>query len=118
MNAAGVQDTQRRNSTNIARADRTGLRVRAKFNEAIGPNQMVIGERITPTATSPVLARRFTPVGWNIAVEKRGFAAWVKAYAGQARNQVKREVSPHPQVVVVEGLPDHTCQSTRSESPT
>jgi hypothetical protein len=26
--------------------------------------------------TSPVLDKRFTPAGWNIAVEKRGFDAW------------------------------------------
>jgi len=118
MNAAGVHDTQRRKRTNIAKAERTGLNVSATFNEAIGPIQRVTGERTTPIATSPVLASRFTPVGWNIAVEKRGLAAWVSAYAGQARNQVNSDVSPHPQVVVFDGLPDQTCQSTRIESPT
>jgi hypothetical protein len=52
-----------------------------------------------------------------MAVEYRGFDAWERAWAGQAMNQVKRDVSPHPQVVVVVGWCDQTCQRTTTASP-
>ena len=53
----------------MARADSAGARVRATFIEATGPNSQVTGASTTPRASSEVLARRFTPPGWDIAVE-------------------------------------------------
>ena len=38
------------------------------------------------------------------------------AWAGQAMNQVKREVSPQPHVVVEVGWPDQTFHHTRADS--
>lgn len=56
----------------MARADSTGLRVSATFSEATGPNSHVTGANTTPTATTAVLDNRFTPEGWNRAVEWSG----------------------------------------------
>ena len=89
----------------------------ATLSEVSGPNSAVTGRRRNDRAVTDVFESRLIPWGWNIAVEKRGFVPWVRAYAGQARNHVNSDVSPHPQVVVVDGLPDQTCQKTRSESP-
>ena len=48
--------THRRRSTNMARAERNGLRVRATFKVAMGPNAQVTGASSTPKASSLVLA--------------------------------------------------------------
>src|SRR5580658_10003933 len=109
MKAAGVHRTHRRRSTNMARADRTGLRVRATLKVATAPKSQVTGASTTPMPTSAVLDSRLTPAGWNIAVEYSGSSPWEKAYAGQARNQVNNEESPQPQVVVDVGWFDQTC---------
>jgi hypothetical protein len=66
--------------------------------------------------TSAVLDRRLTPVGWNRAVEYRGFCPWESAYAGHSRNQVNKDESPQPHVVTVVGLLVHTCHQTVSET--
>src|ERR1700730_14166694 len=99
MNAAGGHDTHRLSKTNMARADRTGDNVSDTFSEATGPNSQVTGASTTPMPTSAVLDKRLTPVGWNRAVEYRGFCPWAMAYAGHARNHVNNDESPQPQVV-------------------
>ena len=58
----------------MARAESVGLSVRATFNVATGPKIQVTGASTTPIPTSPVLANRLTPVGWNIAVEYSGLS--------------------------------------------
>ena len=63
----------------MASADRAGLRVRATFKVATGPKSQVTGASTTPMPTSAVLDRRFTPVGWNRAVEYSGLSPWEMA---------------------------------------
>ena len=53
----------------MASADRNGLRVRATFSVAIGPNAQVTGASTIPRPTSAVLESRLIPVGWNRYVE-------------------------------------------------
>jgi hypothetical protein len=53
----------------MASADMAGARVRATFIDATGPNTHVTGASTTPRASSDVLPSRFTPPGWDIAVE-------------------------------------------------
>ena len=79
MKAAGVHDTHRRSRTNMASADSTGLRVRATFKVATGPNSQVTGASTTPMPTSAVLESRLTPLGWNSAVEYSGLSPWEMA---------------------------------------
>ncbi len=63
----------------MARADNAGLSVRATFNVATGPKSQVIGAKSTPMPNSLVLANKFTPTGWNMAVEYSGLSPWVMA---------------------------------------
>jgi hypothetical protein len=63
MNAAGVQETHRRRSTNMASAESAGLRVRATFSVATGPKSQVTGANTRLNANSLVFARRFRPFG-------------------------------------------------------
>jgi hypothetical protein len=70
--AAGGHVTHRRKSTNMARAERKGERVSATFNVATGPKIHVTGASGMPMPTTPVLDKRFTPVGWKRAVEYSG----------------------------------------------
>ena len=53
----------------MARAESAGARVRATFKVATGPNSQVTGASTTPIPSSLVLASRFIPPGWNMAVE-------------------------------------------------
>ena len=101
----------------MARAESTGLRVSATLRVATGPNSQVTGASTTPIPTSLVLASRLTPPGWNMAVEYQGSRPWAMAWAGQARNQVNRELSPQPQVVTEVGWGDHTCHQSTTDSP-
>ncbi len=52
----------------MARADNTGLRVRATLSAATGPKIQVTGANTTPRASIPVLATRLMPTGWKSAV--------------------------------------------------
>ena len=61
--AAGVQDTQRRSSQNMARADRAGASVKPTFSVATGPRSSVTGASGTPIARAPTFESRLTPVG-------------------------------------------------------
>src|SRR5450631_1183498 len=112
MNADGAHDTQRRSSTNKARADSAGASSSDTFIDATGPKIQVTGASTTPRASSEVLASRFTPPGWDMAVEKPGSRPWASAWAGQAKNHRKRALSPQPQVVVAVGWSDHTPHHT------
>ena len=47
----------------MAKAESTGLSVIATFNVAMGPKAQVMGARMMPIRTVPVLASRFTPWG-------------------------------------------------------
>ena len=100
----------------MASPERAGASVRATFNEATDPKTHVTGASTTPSANSDVLSRRFTPVGWDIAVEKNGSRPWLMACAGQAKNQRKRALSPQPHVVVDAGWFAQTFHHTRTAS--
>ena len=66
------------------------------------------GASTTPRATTLVSSSRLIPPGWNSHVEYRTWWPWVRAKAGQRKNQMKRAASPQPQVVVDVGCDDHT----------
>jgi len=100
----------------MARAESTGASVTATFKVATGPRSQVTGASTTPMASSLVLASRLTPLGWNMAVEYSGLSPWEMAYAGHSRNQVNKEESPQPQVVVDVGWVDHTFHHTITET--
>ena len=53
----------------MAIAERTGLSVSATFSVAIGPKIHVTGDKGTPIASTPVLAKRLIPCGYPMAVE-------------------------------------------------
>ena len=63
MKAEAGHRVQRRNKTNMAKAERAGARVRATLSETTGPNTQVTGARRVPTPVTPVLATRLTPIG-------------------------------------------------------
>ncbi len=96
----------------MASADRAGAERSATFIEATGPNTQVTGVSTTPRASSEVLASRLTPAGWDMAVELIGSRPWARAWAGQAKNQRKRALSPQPHVVVAVGWSDQTPHHT------
>ena len=49
------------------------------FRLATGPRAQVTGASTMPMPTTAVLDSRFTPVGWNSAVEYSGFRPWLMA---------------------------------------
>ncbi len=63
----------------MASADSAGPRVSATFRVSTGPNAQVSGARGMPIPSTLVFANRLTPPGWNIAVEKKGFAPCASA---------------------------------------
>ena len=63
----------------MASAEAPGLRVSARFNVATGPKAQVTGASTMPIPTTPVLARRLMPPGWNRAVEYSGSSPWARA---------------------------------------
>ena len=99
----------------MAMADSSGASSSETFMVATGPKSQVIGVNGTPKASTLVLANRFVPWGYDMAVEKSGDSPWLKAWAGQARNQRNSAESPQPQVVTVLGLVDQTCHQTPIE---
>src|SRR5665213_3507036 len=96
----------------MARADSAGASSNDTFIDTTGPKIHVTGVSTTPRASSEVLASRFTPPGWDMAIEKKGSRPWASAWAGQAKNHRKRALSPQPQGVVAVGWSDHTPHHT------
>src|SRR6516225_9539367 len=101
--------TSGRTATKQPHALSAGARVSATLVAATGPKSHVTGASTTPTRVPDVFDNRLAPWGTFTAVEKNGFCRWAIAQAGQAMNQTSWAGSPHAQVRVFAGCPNHTC---------
>ncbi len=107
--APAFQVTSGRRAAKQAQALSAGASVSATLVETTGPKAHVTGASTTPTSVPDVLERRLAPAGTLTMAEKKGLCRWVMAQAGQAMNQTSWAGSPHEQVMVEAGWPDHTC---------
>ncbi len=114
--AAGVHGTQRRITTNAAKAVSAGVTVEATLSDATGPHIHVTGTSGMVSPVTEVWASRLMPLGWKSAVEKNGFCPWASAVAGHWKNQRNSAGSPHPHRVWVDAPSVQAC--THSTNPT
>ncbi len=91
---------------------RAGVNVEATLREATGPQIQVTGTSGTLSPMTDVWANRLTPVGWNMAVEKKGFCPWARAVAGHWKNQRNSAGSPQPHSVCVVAPWVQACSQT------
>ena len=92
-----------------------GASVDATLSDATGPQIQVTGTSGRLSPVTDVWESRFTPVGWNSAVEKNGFSPWASAVAGHWKNQRNRAGSPQPHSVWVVAPSAQAC--THSTKP-
>src|SRR5271165_1597832 len=110
--APGFHVTSGRSAAKQPHALSAGARVSATLVAATGPKSHVTGANTTPIKVPDVFDRRLAPSGTFTAPEKMRLWRWAMAQAGQAMNQTSWAGSPHPQVRVDEGWPDHTCHQS------